>query len=91
VVVERAKKCLDFTATLYIVHLFICIVHSGMPSNVEWWVLHFTGLVTMAVIGYVAIAPPPPFNARFRPGRAFSVRVSVGASSHPPSAYVRIR
>jgi len=57
VVVERAKKCLDFTATLYIVHLFICLVHSGMPSNVEWWVLNFTGLITMAVIGYVVVAP----------------------------------
>eukprot|EP00959_Pyramimonas_sp_CCMP1952_P264274 5526625-Pyramimonas_sp.AAC.1 len=29
--VERAKKCLDFTATLYITHLFFCIFHTGEP------------------------------------------------------------
>lgn len=51
IVVERAKKCLDFTATVYIVHFFICLFHSGLPANVEWWVLHFTGLVIMAVLG----------------------------------------
>ena len=51
IVVERAKKCLDFTATLYIVHFFVCLFHSGLPANVEWWVLHLTGLVIMAVLG----------------------------------------
>lgn len=28
-VVERAKKCLDFTATLYLVHLVFCCVYRG--------------------------------------------------------------
>jgi len=50
-VVERAKKCLDFTATLYITHLLFCVFHTGMPANLEWWVLQFTGLVIMAVLG----------------------------------------
>jgi len=29
IIVERAKKCLDFTVTLYIVHFFGCMLHSG--------------------------------------------------------------
>mmetsp|Transcript_24381 Transcript_24381/g.46265 ORF Transcript_24381/g.46265 Transcript_24381/m.46265 type:complete len:147 (-) Transcript_24381:425-865(-) len=51
IIVERAKKCLDFTVTLYIVHFFGCMLHSGLPASIEWWVLHFTSLVFMAVIG----------------------------------------
>mmetsp|Transcript_22606 Transcript_22606/g.31505 ORF Transcript_22606/g.31505 Transcript_22606/m.31505 type:complete len:190 (+) Transcript_22606:236-805(+) len=50
-VVERAKKCLDFTATLYIVNLFICLFHTGLPYSLEWWVLQFTSLVIMSVLG----------------------------------------
>jgi hypothetical protein len=50
-VIERAKKCLDFAATLYIIHLFICIVYGGWPASVTWWVLNITGLATMALLG----------------------------------------
>mmetsp|Transcript_4185 Transcript_4185/g.4839 ORF Transcript_4185/g.4839 Transcript_4185/m.4839 type:complete len:174 (-) Transcript_4185:639-1160(-) len=50
-VVERAKKCLDFTATLFFVHLFLSSVHSGFPTNFQWWVLQVIGLVIMAVLG----------------------------------------
>ncbi|KAK6148873.1 hypothetical protein DH2020_016398 [Rehmannia glutinosa] len=49
--VERAKKCLDFCATLYIVHLFICIVYGGWPSSITWWVVNITGLAVMALLG----------------------------------------
>jgi protein SYS1 len=50
-VIERAKKCLDFAATLYIVHLFICIVYAGWPTSVTWWVVNITGLAIMALLG----------------------------------------
>ncbi len=36
--VERAKKCLDFAATAYIIHFIIVLVFSGFPSNFEWYV-----------------------------------------------------
>ncbi|OIT05292.1 PREDICTED: protein SYS1 homolog [Nicotiana attenuata] len=49
--IERAKKCLDFSATLYIVHLFICIVYGGWPSSITWWVVNITGLAVMALLG----------------------------------------
>ncbi|KAK9030772.1 hypothetical protein V6N11_032184 [Hibiscus sabdariffa] len=31
--IERAKKCLDFSATLYIIHLFICIMYGDGNSE----------------------------------------------------------
>ncbi|KAH7686571.1 Integral membrane protein SYS1-related protein [Dioscorea alata] len=50
-IVERAKKCLDFSATLYIIHLFICIIYGGWPSSITWWVLNVTGLALMSLLG----------------------------------------
>ncbi|KAA8541823.1 hypothetical protein F0562_022975 [Nyssa sinensis] len=31
--IERAKKCLDFSATLYIIHLFICVTGTTRNSH----------------------------------------------------------
>ncbi|XP_075510512.1 uncharacterized protein LOC142546595 [Primulina tabacum] len=48
--VERAKKCLDFSATVYITHLFICILYGGWPSSMTWWVVNITSLAIMALL-----------------------------------------
>ncbi|KAF3960326.1 hypothetical protein CMV_014955 [Castanea mollissima] len=48
--IERAKKCLDFSATVYIIHLFICIIYGGWPSSITWWVLNGTGVAVMALL-----------------------------------------
>ena len=50
-IVERAKKCLDFTVTMYIIHLFICLIYGGLPSSIAWWVVNGIGAATMAVLG----------------------------------------
>ncbi|KAM0859331.1 hypothetical protein ACQ4PT_047258 [Festuca glaucescens] len=50
-VIERAKKCLDFAATLYIIHLFICIIYGGWPASVTWWVVNIVGLAIMSLLG----------------------------------------
>ena len=34
--VERAKKCLDFAATIYIIHATICWSYSGFPLQLTW-------------------------------------------------------
>ena len=34
--VERAKKCLDFSATLYLIHLAIVSIIGGFPTSVTW-------------------------------------------------------
>lgn len=49
--IERAKKCLDFTATLYIIHLFICIKYGGWPASITWWVVNGSSLAIMALLG----------------------------------------
>ncbi|XP_078428057.1 structural molecules protein [Wolffia australiana] len=49
--VERAKKCLDFSATLFIIHLIITIIYGGWPSTVTWWVVNGTCLLLMALLG----------------------------------------
>ena len=36
VVVERAKKCLDFGTSLYGWHLILCLLYAGLPSAWEW-------------------------------------------------------
>lgn len=50
-IVERAKKCLDFTSTLYIIHLGICSFYDGIPQNWEWWILQMASLALMVVLG----------------------------------------
>ncbi|XP_061995125.1 uncharacterized protein LOC133713016 [Rosa rugosa] len=49
--IERSKKCLDFSVTLYTVHLFICICYGGWPSSITWWVVNGTGIGVMALLG----------------------------------------
>lgn len=49
--IERAKKCLDFSATLYIIHLFICIIYGGWPSSITWWGVNITCLALMSLLG----------------------------------------
>ncbi|CAH2080428.1 unnamed protein product [Thlaspi arvense] len=49
--IERAKKCLDFAATVYIIHLFICIAYGGWPSSMTWWVVNGIGLAIMSLLG----------------------------------------
>ena len=50
-VVERAKKCLDFTLTLYLIHLACCCAYRGWPRSPEWWALNLTSAAVMAALG----------------------------------------
>lgn len=50
-VVQRAKKCLDFAATCYTVHFVLCTALRGWPASFEWWALNASALVLMAVLG----------------------------------------
>mmetsp|Transcript_52779 Transcript_52779/g.121172 ORF Transcript_52779/g.121172 Transcript_52779/m.121172 type:complete len:170 (-) Transcript_52779:256-765(-) len=51
IVVERAKKCLDFSTTAHFLHLCFCYFYAGLPSNWEWWVLNGVTLALMALLG----------------------------------------
>jgi hypothetical protein len=49
-VVERAKKCLDFAATAHLLHLWCCYQYAGIPSSWEWWAVNLMSLVLMALL-----------------------------------------
>ena len=51
VIVERAKKCLDFAATAHVLHLLGCTLYDGFPESWEWWIVMILNLVVMAVLG----------------------------------------
>mmetsp|Transcript_2836 Transcript_2836/g.10310 ORF Transcript_2836/g.10310 Transcript_2836/m.10310 type:complete len:161 (+) Transcript_2836:179-661(+) len=50
-VVERSKKCLDFTVTQYFLHGMMVLSHSGVPSSVIWWLNTALCIAVMAVAG----------------------------------------
>lgn len=49
-VVFRARKCLDFGATLYGYHLLFCWLYAGFPRNWEWWVVNLVSMTVMIVL-----------------------------------------
>ena len=49
-IIKRAKKCLDFVSTIYILHLFLCWMNEHFPSNWDWWIVNFCSFLIMAVL-----------------------------------------
>ncbi|KAJ1436849.1 integral membrane protein S linking to the trans Golgi network-domain-containing protein [Ochromonadaceae sp. CCMP2298] len=50
-IVEKAKKCVDFTFTLYFIHIVICCFYYELPLEWEWWLVHVVASVAMASLG----------------------------------------
>ncbi len=50
-IVERARKCVDFTFTLYFVHVMLTTMYDGFPMDWEWWAVNVFGSVAMASLG----------------------------------------
>jgi protein SYS1 len=56
VIVERAKKCLDFTITLFFFHFLGCLVYRGFPTSSEWWTVNiFCLIVTVLLAEYLCV------------------------------------
>ena len=51
IIVERAKKCLDFTATAHMLHLCGCTLYDGFPKRWEWWLVTVMSMVVMSLFG----------------------------------------
>jgi len=51
IIVEKSKKCLDFSFTLFVVHLVIVCAYDGFPKSWDWWIIHFCSVVTMVLLG----------------------------------------
>ena len=50
-IVEKSKKCLDFSITLFSVHLIFCIIYDGFPASWDWWIINILGLIVMVLLG----------------------------------------
>jgi hypothetical protein len=50
-VVERAKKCLDFAVTLFFLHFLMCWYYAGVPTLLLWWGVNVASTVLSAVSG----------------------------------------
>ena len=48
-IVDKAKNILDFVLTNFFIHLILCTINSGFPSNFVWWVIQgiFLTLTTL--------------------------------------------
>eukprot|EP00960_Hanusia_phi_P048916 759250-Hanusia_phi.AAC.6 len=51
VVVERAKKCLDFGTTLYGFHILICFFYDGLPTHWVWWFCNILATILTVLTG----------------------------------------
>ena len=50
-IVEKSKKCLDFSMTLFVIHFMICTLYGGFPASWDWWIIHVMGLIVMVLLG----------------------------------------
>jgi uncharacterized membrane protein len=51
VIVEKSKKCLDFSVTLFLLHLTLTTFYGGFPTVLDWWIVHVLGTILMVVLG----------------------------------------
>jgi len=51
IIVEKSKKCLDFSVTLFLLHLSISTLYGGFPTSLDWWIVHVFGAILMVVLG----------------------------------------
>lgn len=50
-IVEKSKKCLDFTATLFFIHFVVCCLYDGAPMTWSWWIVHIVATIVMTALG----------------------------------------
>ena len=51
IIVEKSKKCLDFSVTYTTIHLLLCTIYNGFPASWDWWILNVLGMIIMTVLG----------------------------------------
>lgn len=48
-IVEKANKCLDFTLTVFILHLLFTWIIYKFPNHLNWWIAHGV-IITVTVL-----------------------------------------
>ena len=46
-----AKKCLDFSVTLFFIHLLACTAYEKFPASWDWWIINLAATILMIVLG----------------------------------------
>lgn len=49
-IVGRARRALDFSATLLVSHVVATTVHSGFPTTIAWWALNLLAAAGLAAV-----------------------------------------
>jgi len=49
-IVQRAKKCLDFSSTVYLIHFLAVSASSGFPKEASWWLNLAVDIAITAVL-----------------------------------------
>mmetsp|Transcript_37102 Transcript_37102/g.54548 ORF Transcript_37102/g.54548 Transcript_37102/m.54548 type:complete len:197 (-) Transcript_37102:87-677(-) len=50
-IVEKSKKCLDFSVTIFVIHAIACTCYGGIPDTWDWWIVHIMGMIIMIILG----------------------------------------
>lgn len=51
IIVEKSKKVLDFSLTLFMIHFMACVFYNGVPGTWDWWIIHVLGTIMMVLMG----------------------------------------
>ena len=51
IIVEKSKKCLDFSVTLCIIHFCLCSLYNGPPATWDWYIVHLLATILMVLMG----------------------------------------
>eukprot|EP00934_Nitzschia_sp_Nitz4_P009247 Nitzschia sp. Nitz4//scaffold22_size323478//189974//190450//NITZ4_000552-RA/size323478-exonerate_protein2genome-gene-0.45-mRNA-1//1//CDS//3329543070//9237//frame0 len=51
IIVEKSKKCLDFSVTLFLIHFIFSTLYGGFPHTWDWWIVHISGTIMMILLG----------------------------------------
>ena len=51
VIVEKSKKVLDFSVTLFFIHFIACCLYGGAPNTYSWWIVHIVATIIMTLLG----------------------------------------
>lgn len=86
--VGRAKQCMDFTLSMYGLHVLACWIYSGsLPRTWEWWVVNLCGCVVTVVLGeYLCLAReleaiPITADERTQRERRAAAQAAINASN----------
>jgi len=53
-IIEKSKKCLDFTITTITLHLILTVIYNkdfGALASWGWWITNVGGMIVMVCLG----------------------------------------